>query len=615
MPFENINIRSIWLLLLMLSGIAVADTQPVKYPIELKLKNQDFSRGLENWEIKKDEATLKSDNEIEVLALSSENILKITAVASPKPVWRSIRQNLAVKTGDILKFTAQGRLENPQHGYGMFLLIAFLDKDGRQVSFVGGDSSGNVGGIWTNQNCRAIVPPGVLHARFEVVMHGQGVGYYKDLKVEIAGSVRSKPLSGSVQLDVTENITCDSLWGFGFEDDGWFYNKANVSQGVTAEDYELNNDRIEWIEPDWVRMFFWHRQWCPSSDGKTFTFESDGMQSHYKSLELYQRLGVPVVFAGTRWGQPTLYDDYDAFASSVGAIFDYLINRKGLTCVKYWTLVNEPNLDFFTPGDNSFAEYVEIHRRVKAEFARRGLDIKIVGSDDAASQIWFDKCVFEQDYYDIVDVMCSHMYFRPDETRLSGKWFAGRMDSMAVQSVKKPFVIGEYGFTQINRDSHKSPLMDTFSYALNNTEFCINMLNAGGSGAAIWTSHAAYYDDTNKLMDFGLWRYKDKDWSIRPVYHSVAMFTRMLRAGDKAYKVNSSHPWKVRAARAGDTVFWVNMSDENAPIKLNGFSASQATVLTETNLSGERACGDKVAVKDGIFTVPACSFGYMKGSR
>jgi len=577
-----------------------------------ELKNGNFSEGFAGWELKKDADILKSCEDFHILELGSGNVLRIDAEPSTAPVWRALRQSVEVKEGDIIEFDIDLRLEHPLFGHGSFLMIAFTDKNGGDLGFVGGEPCTNIDGVWTELSCHAAAPEGATTAVLEIVMHGQGNAYFKNAHAGITGSVIPQPLRGSVKVDVSEKVTCDSLWGFGFEDDGWFYNELNRQQGITEAEYQLNRDRIEWLQPNWVRMFFWHKEWCPSSDGETFTFESDGMQSHYKTLELYQRMNVPVVFAGTRWGVTDLYTNPEAFAKSVGAMFDYLHNEKGLTCVKYWSLLNEPNLDLADHGPVSFAQYVELHHLVKAEFKRRGLDVKIIGSDDGASSAWFDRCVFDQPYYDLVDVMCSHTYFRPAEALLSDKFIAKRTDRLAQQTVRKPFIVGEYGFHDVNMSSHVSTVMNTFGYGIRNAEFCINLLNLGGAGASIWTSHAAYYADTPKLMDFGLWRYKDSDWAIRPVYHSVAMFSRKITTGDKAYETISSHPRRFKMARAGNTLFWVNMSDKKTPVQISGFDADVAVVMTEKNIKGDRECGDVVKLKGNTFIAPPLSFGYIK---
>ena len=590
--------------LVVVSGVVSAQA--------FELKNGDFSAGFSGWNIKKDTEILKSCEDFQILEIRSGNVLRIDAAPSPTPVWRALRQSVEVDEGDIIDFDIELRLEHPLYGHGSFLMIAFLDQNGSDLGFVGGEPCTNIDGVWTELACHAAAPEGATKAVLEIVMHGQGMAYFKNAHAGITGSVIPQPLHGSVKVEVSDKVTCNSLWGFGFEDDGWFYNQLNREQGITEAEYQMNRDRIEWLQPNWVRMFFWHKEWNPSSDGEIFTFESDGMQSHYKTLELYQRLNVPVVFAGTRWCVPDLYTDPVAFAKSVGSMFDYLHKEKGLTCVKYWSLLNEPNLDLSDHGPVSFAQYVEMHRLVKAEFERRGLDVKIVGSDDGASSAWFDRCVFDQPYYDLVDVMCSHTYFRPAEAKLSKRFIEKRTERLAQQSVRKPFIVGEYGFHDVNMNSHVSTLMNTFDYGIRNTEFCINLLNLGGAGASIWTSHAAFYADTPKLMDFGLWRYKDSDWAIRPVYHSVAMFSRQIATGDKAYGVTTSHPHRFKMARAGNTLFWVNMSDTKTPVHISGFDADVAVVMTGKNLKGDRDCGDVVSIKGNKFTAPPRSFGYMK---
>ncbi len=58
-------------------------------------------------------------------------------------------------------------------------------------------------------------------------------------------------------------------------------------------------------------------------------------------------------------------------------------------------------------------------------------------------------------------------------------YFAGRMEIMEAHYKKKPFITCEYGFLANQTDSHYSPRMETYDYALLNSEFCIEMLNSG----------------------------------------------------------------------------------------------------------------------------------------
>jgi hypothetical protein len=266
-----------------------------------------------------------------------------------------------------------------------------------------------------------------------------------------------------------------------------------------------------------------------------------------------------------------------------------------------------------------------LHKLVKEEFKRRNLDVKIIGSDDASNINWFRLCAFDNEYYDLIDVMSSHRYFRPAEIGLMADYFAERMEIMDAHFNKKPFITCEYGFLANKTDSHYSPLMETYDYALLNAEFCIEMLNSGSAGASIWTSHSTYYADDGKMMDFGLWRYKDKNWSKRPVYYSAAMFLKNVKAGEKAYKVISDNPQRVIAGKAGDTVFWVNKSAQPAEILVKGFPATKAIILTEkvidTNYTNLHQSNFKTQCKsvksvskkfNGKFKAPPRSFGYLQ---
>ena len=116
-------------------------------------------------------------------------------------------------------------------------------------------------------------------------------------------------------------------------------------------------------------------------------------------------------------------------------------------------------------------------------------------------------------------------------------------------------------------------------------------------------------------MTFGLWNYKDKDWSIRPIYHSVAMFARHVKAGQKAFKVNSTHPRRIIAARVEDTVFWLNMTEKATEVQVNNFDIHEIIAMTEDTVQGDRSCGKTLEVVNGTLTVPARSFGYIKGAK
>ncbi len=111
------------------------------------------------------------------------------------------------------------------------------------------------------------------------------------------------------------------------------------------------------------------------------------MQSHYRTLDLYQRLGTRVNLTGVEWGMEDAYQDPQAFAHAVGELFEYLIRTRGYTCIRDWTLTNEPNLSIASFG-YTFDDYVQLLQLVKAEFAQRGLALNVAASDESGSPTW-----------------------------------------------------------------------------------------------------------------------------------------------------------------------------------------------------------------------------------
>ena len=112
-------------------------------------------------------------------------------------------------------------------------------------------------------------------------------------------------------------------------------------------------------------------------------------------------------------------------------------------------------------------------------------------------------------------------------------------------------------------------------------------------------------------MDYSLWDFKDNGWGVRPVYHVWANFGRMSKAGDQVRKCTSSEPQFVKGAFVGRTLFWVNLSDRNVAIDLQGVAGKKVRIMTEELLRGDRECGTVKRIEDRQFSAPPQSFGYV----
>jgi len=173
--------------------------------------------------------------------------------------------------------------------------------------------------------------------------------------------------------------------------------------------------------------------------------------------------------------------------------------------------------------------------------------------------------------------------------------------------------MNEFGFADERTiPPNINPIMDEYKYAIYTQMFSIDGLNSGVAGFSFWCLHEVYYIHDTKRMHFGLWNYKDNDWKIRPVYHSVANFCRLTEPGDTVVRCESTNPNHVKAALVGNTLFWVNITEKAAEVTISGRSIENLCIMTEDTLIGDRECGKTLeSPKNNKFNTPPMSFGYV----
>lgn len=536
------------------------------------------------------------------------------AVGEEQPVtWNYIRQSVPASPGSRFSATAQCRVEDLRDSVGAALSLTFLNAANERIGHVDQYTPADLQG-WTTLSVRGSAPPGAEKAAVMLVLHGRGRAYFRGAELKQYPPRSAQPAANEpVGITVTQEKACPSLIGFGAEDDGWFYNENNRSHGADEAAYALREDRIAWLGPDYIRMFFWYNDWNPSMDAATFTFDNDNMRSHYRTLDLYQRLGARVNITGVEWGIEKPWDNPERLAKAWGSLLEYLIVARGYTCIQDWTLTNEPNL-FYAATGQTFERFVQIHRLLKEEFARRGLKVNIVGSDDGNGADWFGRCARDPDYYGAVDLFSSHFYWSVSEAACAGEIFSERVSLIHRDDQTRPFIVGEFGIIDHRMNPPDlNPLMEEYPYALWTQASYIEGLNAGVAGFSVWCMQEVYYPGGVRPMNCGLWNFGDRQWSIRPIYHVIAAFCRNTAPGDPVWRCRTTHPDWVKAAKVGDTLFWVNLSDTAVQVEVQGSIPKSVRILSEDTLAGDRECGVKVEYAGPAgFSAPPRSFGYAQ---
>lgn len=505
-----------------------------------------------------------------------EAVARITNAPENAAAYPRMYTAVPVEPGTMLEATARARALGITGGYGAYMTLEHVDGEGQRISF---DQSGPamVQEGWTPLKVRGVVPRGAAETRLCLVVNGAGTGWFRGPALRVLEGPPPAANTDSVTLRVANTPLDGPFLGFGFEDDGWFYNAQNAAHGADEAAYALREERIRALSPDWVRMFFWYQDWNPAHDWETFTFDSENMESKYRTLALYQDLGAPVMGCGVEWGMRAPFANPEALARATGALLEHLIRVKGFDVIRYWTLTNEPNLGFERKGA-TFDDYVRIHQLLRAEFDARNLDVQLVGSDDTnGGDPWFAACVASEDYFNRVGLFASHIYLKHDGRRLANPFFQERLDALAG---RKPFVVAEFGFQDERAGTFENPLMRTYDYALWSLSFAIEGLNRGVAGFAIWSLAEVYYPGRNDIpMEYALWNF-GPDWELRPIYAAWKLLGAHTARGDAVRPVASGHP-EVRAVMVNGTLFWVNESERPLHVSVEGGEFDAAEVHTE----------------------------------
>ena len=452
--------------------------------------------------------------------------------------------------------------------------------------------------------------------------------YYTIVATIDPNKIRLVAPAAPIEITVSDEPIRVPFLGFGGEDDGWAYTKGNRSHGWGERELALREERIRFLNPSFVRTFIWIGEWVPdgyfnSDTQQVFRWDTDLMQSKYKTLELYKELGTPINITCVEWDMPrfgSLWEHKEKALEAYATLMEHLVKTKGFTNIKYFTFSNEPNNSFCTEGGN-FELYAWFCKNLHREFSERGLDIEVVVGDDADSFKWFNQCVETKDVYDVCGVFASHQYLKFPKWNRSTQtdFLKSRTELLDSMPSRKPLLITEFGFHSEEWSNMGNPYMKEYGYAVQLMDYALEGFNLGVSGFNVWTLHEVYYPPyfitdrpvhhRNEVMQYGLWNYHDD--TLRPVYYATSLFTRNTEKGAPVYPCVSSAEKIVRATVIGNELFFVNKASNSAKIKINGRRVGDGNVFTQTTVDAQQLT-DGDSLKKGwfsTFVLPPKSFG------
>ncbi|MGC9053661.1 MAG: hypothetical protein ACP5KS_07220, partial [Candidatus Hydrogenedens sp.] len=509
--------------------------------------------------------------------------------------------------------SARMRLVWKENSIGGGLSISFIDGEGKRIEFVEERLTE------PTPDCipiklYAITPPNTKKVRVSIYIHNKGK-IESEEPIFSCFSPRDSYDEDVLHLNISKKPLEHRLIGFGAEDDGRFYDKNNLQQdGVNEEAIKIRKNRLKELKPHWVRTFVWFKDWNPSDDGKTFTFDSDGIQSLCKTLQEYKDLNIDINITCVDWGMKDTWENTEKRVNTIIGLLNYLIKQKKFVNIKYFTLTNEPNY-FFKANENRFQKFTELHKILKEKFRENNIKLKIIGSDDAMGTDWFDACLKDKDYSNTVDVWASHFYWHFSTAHFSNELFNTRIGLIKNSRLnrKKPFVVTEFGITDHRfQPPSINPIMQEYEGALYTYSAIIDGLNQGVSGFSIWCLQEMRYPGLKEPMRIGLWGYSDKNWQVFPIYYALKIFTNYTQPGDKIYPVITSNPNFVKITKIGDRLYWANLSNKQQKIKLTNKNDCNRIYYYQNENKVPNTYCKEIKTENNFVLLPERSFGVIE---
>jgi len=428
-----------------------------------------------------------------------------------------------------------------------------------------------------------------------------------------ATPMHSEDLVISVELN-PQNVIREHFLGFGVE---WDSNAYDAS-GVTDQDFAIIRKRVEWMRLPITRIMMQAR-WCYQGNDR-YDWDSPGMRSLYRHLDVCQKLGTTVVLA--EWGiEPAWLKTPDVakvedpkYAGIISTYLDHLINKRGYTCIKYFTLVNEPNYEV-----KDWDRWKKGIQNVAAELRSKGLDrqIAIMGSDQSNADEWHrnavDQLQNELGAYDI------HCYAQEEMVRAGAlhDYCKSNWDYALAGDPKakdKPLMIGEAGFWMEGSGSANNPAHLDPEYGLLMADYAVQAATAGS-----WAVLAWMLDDNSHLnFTWGMCRNKADGLATKPWFHAWALLARTFPSGSTIVRAGqASKDVRILAAyhdvpESPEQRHWtfciVNRADTSRTVRLrviNGSDISMKRTVYSATSSRTDQDGFPVALDHMIYNLDA----------
>jgi hypothetical protein len=387
---------------------------------------------------------------------------------------------------------------------------------------------------------------------------------------------------------------------------------------LSDSDIEKLYSRLDFMRPGVVRMMI-NASSLVASDG------SRDFKGYYGNLEpllnYCQSRNIGVVFGD--WGGSLVDNGTKRIKTkdigNVTAFVRYLLEEKGMDCIRYFNFVNEPN-GYWSSTDGDFSLWAKGMKETYAEMERQGIAsrVRLIGPDAAIwtkeDTWWVERSVSElgnmiglydihtypskytvgtNRYYDIIKA------YR-DCVPVGNKIIMGEIGLKYVAPEDK--ALNESNQSRAKSAKYASPddsqmSVYDFSYGIDMADALVQTLQAGYSGTVAWMLDDAMHGNEapDKLKIWGFWNIFGDEFfgaeqeKVRPWFYAWSMLCRAIPPGSEVLYANSEAPLSLKCAyvcKDGKySIILLNITDKAVDICLKGSLPHAADVVKTVTYS------------------------------
>ena len=412
--------------------------------------------------------------------------------------------------------------------------------------------------------------------------------YYLIAFLLLSSACSAKSVKKELSITISSEVINASYIGNGAEWDP--YDEARSwGAEVSDKDWETLFKRVDFMKMRYVRcMINSPYRYFDAATGKYD--KTRNIKSISKLLGYCTSHKISVIFG--EYNPPTwsMKQD-DKWVDMSVDYLNYLVNDMGFSCIKYFILFNEPDGDWSSINGN-----YEIWREMAYKFTSKmktypGLfeKVKLAGPDVVVeyknnnskynSEDWVKHSA--QDVDSLIGIYDVHAYPGQAEVR-NGDYSAELLKYKQHVPAGKKIVLGEAGYkywrspdsllmNEYNRRLKNHPftkgtdcnmLVYDYFYGLDMPLLCMDVMNNGYSGMAVWMLDDAMHSsgDSGKPKDikiWGMWNIlgkevfdKPNEENIRPWFYTWSLMCRNFQTGANILKCDNPGNKDIRITAA-----------------------------------------------------------------